>query len=114
MNHNLENKIRTALRQVAQEARHKSPEDIEREFTGLFRSLAKEEAVELADHLIGKEIEVLYEYKDIRDDDSCPEPGTLAVNTFQRAQRRELARYQQETQTQVPELVMADRSVNEE
>ncbi len=97
---NIEGKIKDALQQVFLEGMADggtggAMDEVVREFTGVMSSLAKEEAVALADKIIGKQIKVLYEHKDINDEISYAEPGTYSVNIFQREQRFNLAKYQE-------------------
>lgn len=57
-------------------------------------TLAKTEAIALADQIIGKERSVEMRYLDINDEDPTPNQADLAVVEFQREQRLALATYQ--------------------
>lgn len=57
-------------------------------------SIICSEAIELADRLIGKEIEVRTFYADPMDEEPTEHPGDVAVRDFQRKQRLMLAEYQ--------------------
>lgn len=63
-------------------------------FTKEVEKLAKEEAIKLADKLIGKDILVHYDRSDPMDDTPGLKKDELAVLNFQAAQRLLLAKYQ--------------------